>query len=326
LTYGDVAAIKRDAKEIDLVSPVAEEGMTVRYRTIEKSFNVMGIAPAYSPMNDFHAERGRFITDSDLTAAARVVVLGSVRAREIFSTDDPIGKTVTMNGVGYLVVGVMQEKYFSFDQKHNALAWMNKQIYIPLTTLVTRRGEAVENGKISFMHGRMRSVERAKEATTELETILKREHGVKDFEVISRVDRLKKNEENGKMYDITFMVCGIISLIVGGIVVMNIQLASFNERVREVGVRKAVGATTLQIFGQFMAESVMVTAIGGVLGIFAGKFFTNGISALTRNPAIITPQVIVMALVFCAGTGLLFGVYPAIRASKLSAIEALRTE
>lgn len=326
LTYGDVTAIRRDSKEIDLVSPVVEEGMTIRYRTNEKRFGVMGIAPAYSPMNDFHAERGRFISDADVASAARVVVLGSVRAREIFSTDQPLGKTITMNGVAYLVVGVMEEKYFSFDHEHNALAWMNKQIYIPVTTMITRRGEALENGKLSWMHARMKDVTHSKEAVAELETILKREHGVRDFEVISRVDRLKRNEENGKMYDVTFMVCGIISLIVGGIVVMNIQLASFNERVREVGVRKAIGATPLQIFGQFMTESIVVTGVGGFLGLVAGKFFTDGIASLTRNPAIITPHVVLMALVFCAGTGLIFGMYPAIRASNMNAIEALRTE
>ena len=326
LTYRDVVALRRDAREIDLVSPVSEQSMMIRYRNNEKNFGVMGISPAYSPMNDFHVDRGRFITDTDLSGAARVVVLGSVRAREIFSTDEPLGKTITMNGVGYLVVGIMEEKYFSFDQQHNALAWMNKQIYIPITTMVTRNGESLEQGKVSWMHARMKKVERAKEAVTEIETILKRQHGVKDYQVISRVERLKQNEENGKMYDVTFMACGLISLLVGGIVVMNIQLASFNERVREVGVRKAVGATPLQIFSQFMTESILVTGFGGMLGLLVGKLFTDGIASLTHNPAIITPSVVITALIFCGGTGLVFGMYPAIRASRLSAIEALRTE
>lgn len=326
LTYGDAVALKRDAKEIDLLSPVVEQGMDIRYQTIEKNFSVMGVTPAHSPMNDFRAERGRFITDADVAGAERIVVLGSTRAREIFSTDDPVGKTVTMNGTGYRVVGVMEEKYFSFDGKRNALAWMNKQMYVPITTLMTRRGESFKQGKVSFIHARMSDVKKADPAVKELETILQREHGVQDFEVFSRVDRLKRNEENNKMYDLTFMVCGIISLLVGGIVVMNIQLASFNERVREVGVRKALGATPLQIFGQFITESLLVTGVGGLLGLVVGKGFTSAIASLTRNPAIITPQVIVTALIFGAGTGLVFGLYPAIRASKLNAIEALRTE
>jgi putative ABC transport system permease protein len=277
-------------------------------------------------MNDFHADRGRFITDNDLASAARVVVLGTERAQEFFGSENPLGKTLTMGGTGYQVVGVMEEKYFSFDHKHNNLRWMNRQIYIPITTLMTRKGEPLERGKVDWMHARMRDIKKNEEAVGEIQTVLFREHGVKDFEVISRIANLRRNEENNKMYDVTFMVCGIISLLVGGIVVMNIQLASFNERVREVGTRKAVGASPAQIFSQFLAESIIVSVFGGFLGLFVGQLFTRGISALTRNPAEMTMSTAIQALVFAAGTGLIFGMYPAIRASRLSPIEALRTE
>ncbi len=326
LTYHDAVAIQHDAKEIDLVSPVSQEGMTVRYREIEKPRSVMGVVPAYSPMNDIHAARGRFITDSDVQAAARVVVFGSERAAEFFSTDDPIGKIVTINGTGYQVVGVMEEKYFSFDHKRNVMRWMNRQIYIPITTFFTRKGETLERGKVSFMNARMRDVKKHEEAVDQIRKILYRAHGVKDFEVLSRVANLRRNEQNNRMYDMTFMICGIISLIVGGIVVMNIQLASFNERVREVGTRKAVGASPAQIFSQFLSESILVSVFGGFLGLFIGKVFTDAIAALTRDPAVITADTIAKALIFAAGTGLVFGMYPALRASRLNPIEALRTE
>src|SRR2546428_13203021 len=190
----------------------------------------------------------------------------------------------------------------------------------------TGKGEALGSGKVSLMNARMREVKNNVEAVDQIRKVLYREHGVKDYEVMSRIANLKRNEQNNRMYDMTFMICGIISLIVGGIVVMNIQLASFNERVREVGTRKAVGASPAQIFGQFLAESILVSVFGGFLGIFVGKLFTDGIAALTRDPAIITPDTIVKALVFAAGTGLIFGMYPAIRASRLNPIEALRTE
>ena len=326
LTWTDVVALKRDARHIDLVSPVCNETTTIRYRDVEKPRAIMGITPAYSPMNDFHADKGRFITDSDVASAARVVVLGSERAAEFFATDNPVGKTMIIGGTGYQVVGVMEEKYFSFDHDHNALRWMNRQIYIPVTTYMTRKGAPLERGKVSWMHARMRDTKNWKDAVGELETILKRQHGVKDFEVYSRVANLKRNEQNNKMYDVLFMVCGLISLIVGGIVVMNIQLASFNERVREVGTRKAVGASPLQIFSQFLSQSILVSIFGGVIGIFVGKFFCDGISLLTRNAAVMTPDVIAKALIFAAGTGLVFGMYPAFRASRLNPIEALRTE
>ena len=326
LTYNDAMVLRAEGKEIDLVSPVAQSSMTVRYGTIEKKRDVMGVTPAYSPISFFHVERGRFITDYDLQSAARVVVLGTARAEEFFGSDNPVGKTMIINGAGYLVVGLMEEKYFSFDQRRNALRWMNRQMYIPITTMTTRQGQPLQNGKLSFMHARMKDVKRHKEATAEIERILLRQHGVKDFQVFSRVANLARNESENKMYDVTFMICGIISLLVGGIVIMNIQLASFNERVREIGTRKAVGATPAQIFFQMLTESVLVSVFGGLLGIFAGQFFTQGISMLTRNPAIITPGVIMNALIFAAGTGLFFGMYPAIRASRLNPIEALRTE
>lgn len=326
LTYADAAAVSREAKEIDLVSPVSEKNMVVRYGGIEKSRNVMGVVPAYSPISFFSVEHGRFITDQDLTTAARVVVLGTTRAQEFFGSDNPVGKTLTIDGAGYLVVGVMEEKFFTFGSGRNALRWMNRFMYIPITTMMTRSGQPLQQGKISFMHARMKDIARHKEAVAEIERILLRQHGVKDFQVFSRVANLARNESENKMYDVTFMICGLISLLVGGIVIMNIQLASFNERVREIGTRKAVGATPAQIFFQMLTESVIVSVFGGLLGIIAGKFFTDGISALTRNPAAITPATAMTAVIFAAGTGLLFGMYPAIRASRLNPIEALRTE
>jgi putative ABC transport system permease protein len=326
LTYADAMALRKEAKEIDLVSPVSEKGMTVRYGSIEKERNVMGVTPAYAPITFFNVERGRFITDQDLSTAARVVVLGTTRAQEFFGSDNPIGNTLTIDGAGYLVVGVMEEKYFSFDQQHNALRWMNRFMYMPITTMMTRSGQPLQQGKIAYMHARMKNIERHKEAVAEIERILFRQHGTKDYTVFSRVANLARNESENKMYDVTFMICGVISLLVGGIVIMNIQLASFNERVREIGTRKAVGATPAQIFFQMLTESVLVSILGGFIGIFVGKFFTQGIAMLTRNPAAITPSTAMTALIFAAGTGLIFGMYPAIRASRLNPIEALRTE
>ncbi|HYR29309.1 MAG TPA: ABC transporter permease [Thermoanaerobaculia bacterium] len=326
LTYADALALRAEGKEIDIVSPVSQDRMTVRYGSIEKERDVMGVTAYYSPISFFKVEHGRFITDTDLQTAARVVVLGTTRAREFFGTNNPLGKTININGAGYLVVGVMEEKYFSFDQRRNVLRWMNRQMYMPITTMMTRKGEPLETGRISFLHARMKDVSRHKEAVADIERILMRQHGTKDFEVFSRVANLARNESESKMYDMTFMICGIISLLVGGIVIMNIQLASFNERVREIGTRKAVGATPAQIFFQMLTEAVIVSIFGGFLGIFAGQFFTNGIAALTRNPAVVTMSTAMTAVIFAAGTGLFFGIYPAIRASRLNPIEALRTE
>jgi putative ABC transport system permease protein len=326
LTYHDAIAIREQAREIDLVAPMATQHATIRYAAIEKPREVLGVTPEYAPLTDFHAGTGRFITDNDVASAARIVVLGSERAQEFFGGDNPIGKILTIGNVGYTVVGVMEEKFFSFDDKRNVLRWMNRQIYIPVTTLITRRGETLERGKVDRMQTRMKDIKRSDEAVDEVKRILLREHGVADSEVFSRVANLRRNEQNNKMYDMTFMICGIISLIVGGIVVMNIQLASFNERVREVGTRKAVGASPAQIFFQFLSESVLVSVFGGLIGLLVGRLFTQAITSLINQPTIITPSTLINAMIFAAGTGLIFGMYPAIRASRLDPIVALRTE
>src|SRR4029077_15792504 len=145
----------------------------------------------------------------------------------------------------------------------------------------TRKGQSLETGKVNFMNARMMDVKNHEEAVDEIAKVLHRPHGGKDYEVMSRVANLKRNESNNRMYDMTFMICGIISLIVGGIVVMNIQLASFNQRVREGGARKAGGAPRAQLFGAFLAESLLVSFLGGGIGLFVGKLFTDGIASLT---------------------------------------------
>jgi ABC-type antimicrobial peptide transport system permease subunit len=137
---------------------------------------------------------------------------------------------------------------------------------------------------------------------------------------------MQQMDEQGKIYDITFLVCGAISLLVGGIVIMNILLASFNERVREVGTRKALGATGLNIMAQFLVESVVVTVLGGLLGLGLGVGFTTAMSTLIQQPVVLTPRIMVLGLTFAVAVGIFFGFYPAIRAARLNPIEALRYE
>ena len=161
LTYSDSLAIRRQAREIDLVAPMASQSTIVRAGRVEKTREISGVTPEYAPLTDFHAGSGRFLTDADVASAARVVVLGSERAQEFFGSDNPIGKTMTIGETGYTVVGVMEEKYFSFDMKRNVLRWMNRQIYVPVTTLITRRGETLEHGKIDRMQTRMKDVKRS---------------------------------------------------------------------------------------------------------------------------------------------------------------------
>jgi putative ABC transport system permease protein len=170
-------------------------------------------------------------------------------------------------------------------------------------------------------------VEGMEAATEEVKTILRRAHGgVEDFQVFNRAAFMQQMDQQNRIYDVTFLVCGAISLLVGGIVIMNILLASFNERIREVGTRKALGATGLNIMAQFLVESVVVTILGGVLGLGLGVGFTAAMSTLIQQPVVMTPRIMALGLFFAVGVGIFFGFYPAVRAARLNPIEALRYE
>jgi putative ABC transport system permease protein len=173
----------------------------------------------------------------------------------------------------------------------------------------------------------VRDVKEMDKATDEVKAILRRAHGgVLDFQVFNRAAFMQQQEQQGKIYDITFLTCGTISLLVGGIVIMNILLASFNERVREVGTRKALGATGLNIMAQFLVESVVVTIFGGLLGLALGVGFTKAMSDLIQQPVVMTPRIMLLGLGFAVSIGIFFGFYPAVRAARLNPIEALRYE
>src|SRR6185436_8017320 len=170
-------------------------------------------------------------------------------------------------------------------------------------------------------------VKNNRKAADAIKAVLLRQHGgVQDFEVINREERLKQQEAESAVFDITFMVTGIVSLIVGGIVIMNIMLASLRDRIREVGVRKAIGAKGLDVALQFLVESVLVTSIGGLAGLPLGMAFAGGITALLGQPAVITPRMAIVSVVASVTVGLVFGLYPAIKASRLNPVEALRYE
>ncbi len=163
----------------------------------------------------------------------------------------------------------MEEKEFYFNSANdNALEWMNRMVFVPVTAMLNRMSGDRHDQRVAYMNVQVRDVKEMDKAMDEVTTLLRRNHGgVEDFQLYNRADRMKQMQEQGKIYDMTFLVCGTISLLVGGIVIMNILLASFNERVREVGTRKALGATGLNIMAQFLVESVVVTIFGGVLGV-----------------------------------------------------------
>ncbi len=279
-------------------------------------------------MYDFHAAEGRFLTAEDLDSSAKVVVLGATRREQIFGTGPAVGRTLQIGASSYTVVGVMKRKEFYFNSANdNALEWMNEFVFVPATAMLNRMSGERASQKVAYINVQARDAGQMDEAMNEVKAVLKRAHGgVLDFQVYNRAARMRQAEEQGRIYDVTFLVCGTISLLVGGIVIMNILLASFNERVREIGTRKALGATGLDILAQILVESVVVTIIGGLLGVLLGAGFTTVISDLIQQPVVLSPKVVLLGLFFSVTVGIFFGLYPALRAARLHPIQALRYE
>jgi putative ABC transport system permease protein len=328
LTYDDALALKAQATTLELVEPTMERNEIVKAPGFEKQLEISGATPSYEPMYDFHPAEGRFITAEDLVRSSKVVVLGSTRREEHFGGRPALGQAVSIGGDRYTVVGVMERKEFYWNSaNHNSLEWMNRFVFVPVTSMITRMAGDRQNQKVAYINVQVRNVKEMDKATDEVKTILRRTHGgVEDFQVFNRAAFMRQQEQQGRIYDVTFLTCGTISLLVGGIVIMNILLASFNERVREVGTRKALGATGLNIMAQFLVESVVVTIFGGLLGLGLGVGFTAAMSTLIQQPVVMTPRIMGIGLVFAVSVGIFFGFYPAIRAARLNPIEALRYE
>jgi putative ABC transport system permease protein len=328
LTYDDALTLQRDAKLLELVEPTMERQEVVRGPGYEKTLDVSGATWAYEHMYGFHPVEGRFLTPQDLAESAKVVVLGATRREQIFGARPAVGQTLNIAGSTYTVVGVMERKEFFWNSANdNSLEWMNRFVFVPVTTMLNRMSGDRTDQKVSYINVQVRDVKDMDKAMEEVAAILKRAHGgVADVDIVNRAARMRQMQEQGRIYDVTFMVCGTISLLVGGIVIMNILLASFNERVREVGTRKALGATGLNIMAQFLVESVVVTLLGGLLGVVVGAGFTRVISDLIQQPVVLSPNMVLMGLGFAVVVGIFFGFYPAVKAARLNPIQALRYE
>jgi ABC-type antimicrobial peptide transport system permease subunit len=327
LKLEDAAAIRDTIDGFDLVVAEIARRHKVRAGATQESYRITAIEPEFGGMRELEMGSGRYITAHDMDTAAAVAVLGSTRARELFGTADPVGKALNIDGKAYTVVGVTEEKVFFFQENdtYNAHEWLNRLITVPITSYMKRhQGAGAE--RIDELNLRLVSPDVHEEAREALEQLLRSRHGIEDFGVWDRKERIDQGEREGMIYNITFLICGIISLLVGGIVITNIMLASFTERMREVGVRKALGATGWQVFVQFLMEAIVVTVFGGAAGLALGIVFTFGIMTVMHMPMTITASMIAVSVISASVVGFFFGLYPAVKASRLDPVVALRYE
>jgi putative ABC transport system permease protein len=321
-----------DAEAIAALENVAVVAPSQRARTqvIANGFNwnpqVEGVTPAYLVARDWEIARGRMFDETEERQARRVVVLGATVADELFPNLDPLGQSVRMNGGAYEVIGVLESKGqsgFGMDQDDIVLA--------PLTTVKRRiSGRRGRGDNVSQISVKAQSEDVLNRLQEDVENLLRQRHRTREGEDDFTVQNLSSITETAAQTTqvFTYLLGGIsaVSLLVGGIGIMNIMLVSVTERTREIGLRKALGARQSDILHQFGLEAVALSVAGGIIGLVIGVAGAWGMTTLFNLPLVVSPLNAGLAIAFSGLVGVIFGAYPAWRAAKLDPIEALRRE
>jgi len=331
LTYEDAIAIREKISAINEVAPQIRTQERVRYLDKYWDTRLLGTSPSYQGIRNLEMDEGRFFDQEEIDSWAKVCVIGKTVKEELFGNERPVGKDVKVRDERFTAIGVLKEK--------GRVGWedFDDQILIPFTTAQKR---FTGDDRVQTIFVQAKSSEATDTATQQVEALLTAKHNkVVDFRVRSQEEFRQAIEQTASTFKLMLAGIAAISLIVGGIGIMNIMLVSVTERTREIGIRKAVGAKRRDILVQFLIESIVIAFAGGVIGIilgigFAGTIGNMMIGAGTFGPrrffgggqSVITLSSILLAFFFAVSVGIFFGMYPANKASKLDPVEALRYE
>jgi putative ABC transport system permease protein len=324
LTMSDVDALKSEATLLDAISPTVGANGQVIYGNKNTQTSVTGITEEYFSVRKLTIERGRIFTPSEVRSMAKVCLLGQTVIENLFGAGaDPIGLSIRIKNIPFLVIGTIADKGESGmgqDQDNIILA--------PYTT-VQRRLSAIDY--INGIYASSITEEMGPEAKVQVEEILRRQHKIKegdenDFEVMSQSELLSTVSTITDILTYLLTAIAAISLLVGGIGIMNIMYVSVTERTREIGLRMSVGGRSQDILMQFLIESAMLSVLGGAIGIVFGYLIAKGAGSLINIDAVIKTQAVVLAFSVCFAIGVFFGWYPARKAASLNPIDALRYE
>jgi putative ABC transport system permease protein len=325
LTNEDVQALadKTLVPSVSIVSPTRNSRVTVSYGNSSATETVMGVQPVVVQVRDYQVDQGRFITDQDLSDRTSVAVLGYQSAIDLFGTQSPVGNAIRVEGMRFVVVGTLKKLGgFAGDS----------YVLIPLSTMQSE----LTGGDVVQQIG-IKSVNPAQvdAAIAEVTAVLRARHYIElgapdDFSITDNRETLNSMQQTLATFSLFMGSVGAISLLVGGIGIMNIMLVSVTERTREIGIRKAVGARRRDILLQFLVEAALLSVTGGLIGLLVAVGGATLIGHVTLGNFSVSPQVsptiVLIALAVSIGTGLLSGTYPAVRAARLDPIESLRHE
>ena len=328
MTLEDAEAIAGEVEGIEWVSPVVSSSLQLKYFNKNAQTSTFGVAPSYLAIRNFEIERGRNFTDLEVERMARVVVIGPTTAENLFGKDEPVGETIKLKGVNYQVIGVLKSKG---DQ-----GWANPddQALIPITTAMKQVMGVERVREIDVLTAEL--PEGNKPIVDGITQLLRRRHRIAadqedDFNIRDQSEIINMAESFGTTMSILLGSLGGISLLVGGIGIMNIMLVTVAERTREIGLRKAIGAREKDILNQFLFESVLITGFGGIMGVALGVGLAVLIPILAQMSGSefstrVELNSILIALGVSVAVGVFFGYYPAMRAARLDPVEALRYE
>lgn len=324
LKYSDVEAIRNEAASVAAVSPEVRANGQVIYSNENTQTTIYGVSEEYLTIRKLEIQSGRIFNTSELKSMAKVCILGQTVVENLFGEDaDPVGLTIRVKNLPFLIIGVLKDKGESgMGQDQDDL------ILAPYTT-VQRRLAAIDY--INGIYASAISENKSALAISEVEEILRRTHKLKetdenDFRVMSQSELI---ETVSSITDILTILLGAIagiSLLVGGIGIMNIMFVSVTERTREIGLRMSIGGRGNDILKQFLVESILLSILGGALGVVFGYLIAKGAGSLMDIPPVIKVQTVVLAFTVCFAIGVFFGWYPARKAANLNPIDALRYE
>lgn len=323
ITVADAMAIGREVPDVMAVSPEVSSSAQAIANGRNWSTSIVGVSPEYPAIREWKIASGSMFTAREVRSVSKVAVIGSKAALELFGPIDPVGRNVRVKGIPFTIIGVLEEKGAGMGGQNQ-----DDRLIIPFTTAMKR---ITGDRYLRSIHLRVRSSDRMEAAQTQITAVLRQRHGLangqeNDFDIFNQKDVA---DTVGSVTGVVKLLLGAISslsLIVGGIGIMNIMLVSVTERTREIGIRMAVGAQPGAIRLQFLIEAVTLSILGGIVGILLGVATSHVVGMISTFQAIVTPESVILAFGVSFAIGVFFGYYPARKAAALDPIDALRYE